>query len=58
MSRTHRKHVPLSQLRSTVKGSRSAVALAAIEKSGSGIHTKSHKQRRVNERAALRQDWR
>lgn len=59
MARTHRAHLSYSKLakRGGQPKVRSAVALAAIESSGAGVHTKSHKQRRANERAALRKEF-
>lgn len=61
MSDTHRRHVSKGTL-AKAGGQpkvRSAIMLLHLERAGAGagIHTKSHKQRRVNERARLRKEW-
>lgn len=60
MSRTHRAH--LAKGKQAKRGPtgqpkvRSAIGIAAIQASGAGIHEKTHKQRRANERAKLRKE--
>jgi hypothetical protein len=55
MSRTRRKHT--TKPNPEQPKVRSHVGLAAIAQTGAGVHTKSHKQRRVNERARLRKEF-
>jgi hypothetical protein len=61
MSDTHRRHVPKSKLAKSggQPKVRSATMLLHLERAdaGGGVHTKSHKQRRVNERARLKKEW-
>lgn len=61
MSDTHRRHDAPGRLakRGGQPKVRSANMLLHLERQGAGggPHTKSHKQRRVNERARLRKEW-
>lgn len=60
MSRSHRAH--LSKGKQAKRGPtgqpkvRSHVGLAAVQATGGGIHEKTHKQRRANDRAKLRKE--
>jgi hypothetical protein len=60
MSRTHRAHLSKGdQAKRGPTGQpkvRSYVGLAAVQATGGGIHEKTHKQRRGNERAKLRKE--
>lgn len=59
MSDTHRAHLPKAKLakRGGQPKVRSATMLLHLEEAEAGVHTKSHKQRRANERAELRKEW-
>lgn len=57
MSDTHRKHAPLGELRRSGGMRKARSATEALRREQAGIVGKSHKQRRPNERAALRKEW-
>jgi hypothetical protein len=54
MSDTRHRHAPINELRRYSYSAREAIRREAAE---AGVHTKPHKQRRVNERVKLRKEY-
>lgn len=53
MTRTHKKHQPISQQPRV----RNLSAVAAWQRNSAGPHGKTHKQQRPNEKARIRKEY-